>query len=1118
MKSETELLRAAVASGFVRFITADGAGGVSHCGGFSSSEPRPEDLLSLIDTSTGKKQTVHCRDFHYRAVVVSGNTVLLQLLENEPENAAHLRRIIADAVPDVVILKDSSGRWIMYNHAAEELRESSSLFSSSSPFLSPECSDSDKEAWFSESSFRQDEKLPDGRIYDVTKTVIMKPDGSRGNLLVLARDVTETRHREARLEALNQMFRIFRKVDQLILTCQDPACLLGEVAVSLARSGVFRSFAACSALKNGSDQFFIKVPEESVICRESFQRLEKASWSESLISGEELAETVPELKGTTEWAAARMCQGGNTCGYLIAESSVSHNEIPEASPDAILTHVASDLGRALRVMELSEARQSSARETLETRNMLESFMEYFPGPVFIRDSNSRYLKMNRELIRLFEGDHFLLQYPEDIYPADSAKSLRERDRKVLERGHLTETRTIGDGDEETRRAFEVHYFRIEGTPEPLIGGIALDITERLEADRALKKSESEYRAIYENTGTAMVTIDPGGIISSANANAVKLTGYTPREACGKMKWTRFVHPDDRARVTGRRRKRLKAAGSEVFDYEFRLLRKDGSIRHVRVHTGTIPNSSGTGVISISDITSLVDYQNQLKQSLEKNHAILKAIPDLVFVLTREGQYRNFFAGDENMLAFPADELVGRSIREIGLKEETVRKILRAISETIDTGTVHHVEYEIDLPEERHYYEAGISLFETDSVLVLCRDATDRKNAEREQNRLEAQMRHVQKLESLGILAGGIAHDFNNILMAITGNVHLARQFLEEESDSRKYLDSAEKAAFRASDLADQMLAYSGKGEFRRFPVDLNEVTRDISEILTATTSKKAELIYRMDPDAPMVLADGAQVRQVVMNLITNASEALEGKAGQIVISSGARFCDESYISTLNRTEKIYPGLFAWVQIDDTGRGMDEDTMEKIFDPFFTTKFTGRGLGLSAVLGIMRSHGGALHISSAQGKGSSFRALFPVPEGSGDGEEEPAARAKEYTGSGTVLFVDDEPDVRLVGAEILSSMGFDVVTGSDGLEGLALFKEHIDSIALVILDLTMPGMDGDEVFREIKKLSSGVPIIVSSGYNESEIFGRFSGCPPEVFVKKPYTAEELRNKIAFLMGG
>jgi len=1096
------------------YITLDEKGEVTSSDGFNENEVSPEDILPLIDLSFQGVQKFGYGCYHFLCCVFEGRTILVQ--KSEPNESRYFQEAVNDAIEDVMVLKDPSGNWIQFNRAAEALRETSPLFDGDCQFLTQDCRNSETQAWATGNCVRQDETLPDGRILDVTKTPIMNPDGTPRCLLVFGRDVTDARSREAQLEALNSMVMTLKTVDRLIIGCLNPRNLVNGVVTTLAQSVLFRNCAAYTVAFQGFEEVFFKAPEDSPLQKCFFHRLDEFSWSEPFIQGEELGRILPELGESNGWIAARVSHGTKIYGYMIAELDESIQRVSGSFLNGMITDTAADLAYALQSMELSEAQKASAEQILDTRNMLDSFLEHFPGPAFIRDSGSRYLKMNGQLIQLFGGEHFNLKEPSEIYPPENLGVLLQRDREVLEKGYVCRNRILLDSRGK-ERTFEAHYFRMERAgKEPLIGGIALDITERLEADKALLTSEERYRTIYDNTGTAMAIIDPDGLISSINSNTEELTGYSSEETVGIKHWSEFVHPDDRAMVGEKRRSRMEEGGERHFDYEFRLIRKDGTFRYVKVRTGTIPNSGGTGVISLVDVTNLMDYQKQLNHSLEKTQAILEAIPDLMFVLTEEGRYRDFYARDEGLLAFPPEELARRSIFDIGLPGKTSEEVLKAIGDTLSTGTVHHVEYQIELPDGYHYYEAGMSPFESDSVLVLCRDVTARKQAELEQRYLEAQMKHVQKLESLGVLAGGIAHDFNNILMAITGNIFLARKSLEENISPTEQLDEMELAARRASDLAGQMLAYSGRGEFMIKAVRLNLVAEEISGILAATVSKKARIVYSLDPELPLIMADSTQVRQVIMNLLTNASEALEDKPGEIVISTGVMHCDEEYIRTLNRTEELRPGAYAWIQVDDTGKGMDDNVRSRIFDPFFTTKFTGRGLGLSAVLGIMSSHGGALSIQSAPGKGSSFRALFPVSDSGPEEETAPVQKRSHWKASGTVLFVDDEPVIRSVAEAILTSMGFSVITASDGLDGLKRYKENPGIVSLVILDLTMPNMDGDEVFRKIRELSDSVPVLVSSGYNENEILTRFSDCPPDGFLKKPYSALELRSKIGVIL--
>jgi len=396
------------------------------------------------------------------------------------------------------------------------------------------------------------------------------------------------------------------------------------------------------------------------------------------------------------------------------------------------------------------------------------------------------------------------------------------------------------------------------------------------------------------------------------------------------------------------------------------------------------------------------------------------------------------------------------------------------------------------------------------LLGVYEDITERKRAEEEKLAIEKQLLQAQKLESLGVLAGGIAHDFNNILMTIIGNADLALLRINKESPVVDNLRKIEAAAAKASDLAKQMLAYSGKGKFVIDNIDLNRLLEEMLNMLKISISKNAVLRLNLHEHLPTVEADATQMRQVVMNLVINASEAIGNKSGVIAITTGCMDCDSNYLKNVWLNDNIIEGLYVYLEIADTGCGMDKDTISKLFDPFFTTKFTGRGLGLAAVLGIIRGHKGAIKVYSEPKKGTSFKILLPA---SNKPEEvfNVGATKDNWKGSGTVLLVDDEETVRGIGREMLQELGFTTITAGDGREAVEIFKNTPD-IALVIMDLTMPHMDGEQCFRELKKLDPDVNVIMSSGYNEQEVSQKFAGKGLAGFIQKPYKLSDLKEVI------
>jgi|GEM_PF-1029898 len=391
------------------------------------------------------------------------------------------------------------------------------------------------------------------------------------------------------------------------------------------------------------------------------------------------------------------------------------------------------------------------------------------------------------------------------------------------------------------------------------------------------------------------------------------------------------------------------------------------------------------------------------------------------------------------------------------------------------------------------------------------DLTELKLAEEKRHKSEQQMLHVQKLESLGVLAGGIAHDFNNILLAIMGNASLALHRLDPGSPAEPHLQQIAKAADKAADLARQMLAYSGKGRFVTRALDLNHLIREMGSMLEVSIAKKVELKLYLAPQLPAVVADPTQIRQIVMNLAINASEAIGDAIGVISIATGCRECDRGYLAETWLNDDLPAGRYVFLEVADTGCGMEPSTVERIFEPFFTTKFTGRGLGMAAILGIVRGHKGAIKVYSEPGKGSSFKVYLPA---SGQAVETPAAGEADdgWRGHGSVLLVDDEEPVRLIGSEMLRELGFRVVTAVDGEEALELYRQHRGEIVLVLMDLNMPRLSGEEAFRELRRIDPEVRVVLSSGFTEQEVTKKFQGQGLAGFVQKPYTLAILRDTL------
>ena len=406
---------------------------------------------------------------------------------------------------------------------------------------------------------------------------------------------------------------------------------------------------------------------------------------------------------------------------------------------------------------------------------------------------------------------------------------------------------------------------------------------------------------------------------------------------------------------------------------------------------------------------------------------------------------------------------------------------------------------VPLQDERGQVRGCVSTFQ---------DITSLVEMEQRRRDLDHKLQDTQKLESLGILAGGIAHDFNNLLTGILGNASLARLDLAATSPVMLSIEQIEVATLRAADLCKQMLAYSGKGRFVVQQLNLNQLIEDTTHLLKISIGKTCVLRLNLAAELPAIRADATQMRQIIMNLVINASEAIGERSGVIALTSGIVRLDEDYIATLFHSDEIEPGDYVFLEVSDNGDGMDAATLGKIFDPFFTTKFTGRGLGLAAVLGIIRGHKGGLKVYSEPKRGTTFKILLPCGTGAAEPLAVPPAATANWRGQGTVLVVDDEETVRTVSARILESLGFTVVLASDGQEAIGRYRQEPARYSLVLLDLTMPHMDGEETFRQLRHVNPGVKVVLMSGFNEQEAVGRFTGKGLAGFVQKPFAVGSL----------
>ena len=521
------------------------------------------------------------------------------------------------------------------------------------------------------------------------------------------------------------------------------------------------------------------------------------------------------------------------------------------------------------------------------------------------------------------------------------------------------------------------------------------------------------------------------------------------------------------------------------------------------------NPTGVHVYTI-DMTDRKQTEEALRESEDLFSLFMRYSPIYTYikeVTPHESRVVQASRNFQEMIGLPGEGMVGKTTPEL-FPPELAAKMTADDWAVVSKGEVIEVEEEL---EDRSYTTIKFPIVRGEKNLLagFTIDVTDRKRSDEERLALERQLQQLQRLESLGVLAGGIAHDFNNILSSVLGNAELALTGLSSDSSAHENLSEIARASHRAASLCREMLAYSGRGKFVTEAVDLSALIEGMLDLLKSTISKKAHLDLHLDKGLPSLEGDPIQLSQVIMNLVINASEALGESGGAIRIVTSVREATREYLRQCYASPDLPAGRYITLQVSDTGSGMDAETLTHLFEPFFTTKFMGRGLGLSAVLGIVRGHKGALRVRSEPGKGATFNMSIPISEAvirTVPGVE--AGAEDDWRGKGTILLADDEEAIRALGARMLSRMGFTVLMAADGQDAVDLYRERKDEVSLVILDLTMPRMDGQEAFRELRELDPKVRVIVSSGYSEQEAIVGFSNQSLAGFLQKPYTMAQL----------
>jgi len=649
----------------------------------------------------------------------------------------------------------------------------------------------------------------------------------------------------------------------------------------------------------------------------------------------------------------------------------------------------------------------------------------------------------------------------------------------------------------------------------------MDITERKLRERQLKFQAD----ILETTAEAVVAIGPDRRIMFWNSGAEQLYGISKADAMGKplteVYRYEWENPEDEQKAEAALQKQGMWSGENVH------VRVDGTRIYVSSNVNTIGQEHGGGMFAVvRDISETKRAEAVLRQSEERvrNRAaelegIMEAVPVAV-TIARDPQCREMVGNRMayKLLGVPYGANISKSApesdrphrwREMKDGREIPKDELPMQTAARTGQPVHAYEFELAFGDgnSQVWFGNAVPLLDefkqSRGAIGAFVDITERKRA-------DARLQQTQKLESIGLLAGGIAHDFNNLLVGVIGNASLALETLPANSPAVEMLHGVIRTGEQLANLTRQMLAYAGKGRFYVERLNLSELVPEMSRLIQPSIPKKITLRFDLEEKLPFIEADRGQVQQVFMNLVLNAAEAIgAGSAGTVSVKTGSLVVDEAYIRKNPDAGDLEKGVYACLEVSDTGCGMDAETRGKVFDPFFSTKFTGRGLGLAAVSGIVRSHKGFIQVDSTPGQGSCFTVLLPAVAGV---QAKPRPQETQAAGPGTILVVDDEQVVREIAKKSLERHGFEVLTANNGMEAIEIAKRHPGEIGLVLLDLSMPGMNGEEVLPELRKFRPEVKVVVSSGYSETETMALFQGQQVYGFIQKPYTSARLFERV------
>lgn len=692
-------------------------------------------------------------------------------------------------------------------------------------------------------------------------------------------------------------------------------------------------------------------------------------------------------------------------------------------------------------------------------------------------------------------------------------------RGEIQRNHCNSTFKTKSGN-----ILHIHWNNtviLDAKGKPIgVFSIGEDVTEQQRVNEALQNSESRYRRLVEGLPLGIYRSTPSGQLTFCNPVVLQLLGLETMEEASKFDLNQYKYGPSYPRHEFLARMEKEGA---VYGLEFKWTKPNGESLWVREHARAIRDVEGK-VFCYEGTLEDITREKQAAQSIEEreeHYRMLSELAPIGIFMTCRGTIINANQYLANMLGYDTPlQIVGQTLLDLlhPLERDEVSTNYLNVPDAYGL---------LPIQERRLLKRDGSSLLvqghvarvhvnhERGSVIVV-RDISEERQAEMERRRWQQRVLEMQKLESLGLLAGGLAHDFNNQLTVILGHAGLLQQKMQGDEALQGLLAPIEQAARHSTDLCQQMLSFAGRGKIQVHQVNLTQLVQNCAGLLKIACAKKAQLHFELEASLPLLQAEEAQLRQVLINLVSNSAESMSpDQAGSIYIKTGLIRIDENYQNT-EVTLELPKGEYVYLDVADTGSGMDVNTRRRIFEPFFTTKPTGRGLGLPAVLGIIRSHGGAIEVSSKLRQGTVFRVYLPIRQPTS--QEAVAAVVSDAANSRPmILVVDDEASVRNFTCKALINVGWSVLEAADGLTACELMRQNGDQVKLALIDLVMPGMDGVETLRNLWIIQPGLPAMAMSSYGAEELEQRFSGFPVQAFLTKPFTLATLEQAVEQTLG-